>query len=171
MFHRGVSRSDDVIVGALTKAGLLSHFFLDDTHFGEETTTAINISGFGEHPILDRKISQFQELSVGQCQLFALCRALVKVSSLRSSGMKPVIVLDEVTSSLDSAAESNIHSIIDDEFTENGHTVIIVAHRLSVLKKHTKSGRDALVMMADGRLQEVIENIEPATFQGFERME
>ena len=165
------SVSDDVIVGALTKAGLRSHFFLDDTHFGGEITTAINISGFGEHPILDQKISLFQELSAGQCQLFALCRALVKVSSLRRSGAKPVILLDEVTSSLDSVTESTIYRIIDDEFTEKGHTVIIVAHRLAVLKEHTKIGRNVVVLMADGRLQEVIEDLKTATFQRLGQME
>jgi len=57
--------SDDVIVGALTRAGLWSHFFAGDTHFGGEIATAINISGFGKHTILDQKISLFQELSVG----------------------------------------------------------------------------------------------------------
>jgi ATP-binding cassette subfamily C (CFTR/MRP) protein 1 len=168
------SVSDDVLVVALTKAGLWSHFVEgDDTHFagGEIATAIINISGFGEHPILDQKVSLFQELSVGQCQLFALCRALVKVSSLRRSGVKPVIVLDEVTSSLDTATESTIHRIIDDEFTEKGHTVIIVAHRLGALEEHTKIGRDVVALMADGRLQEVIENLEPATFQRFRQME
>jgi ABC-type multidrug transport system fused ATPase/permease subunit len=140
--------------------GLWSHFIEGHTYFGGEPATVINIPGSGEHPILDQKVSIFQELSIGQRQLFALCRALVKVSSLRHSGVKPVVVLDEVTSSLDPVTESTIHRIIDEEFTERGHTVIIVAHRL-----------DALALMADGQLQEVIEHLGPVVFQRFRQLE
>lgn len=165
------SVSDEVLVDALSKAGLWSHFFECDTQIGGEIAILINISGFGEHPILDRKVSLFQELSVGQCQLFALCRALVKANSLRSSGVKPVVILDEVTSSLDTATENTIHRIIDDEFTEKGHTVIIVAHRLGALETYTKTGRDFVALMADGRLQEVIEILEPASYRRFRQIE
>ena len=133
--------------------------------------TVINISGFGEHSILDQKISQFQELSVGQCQLFALSRALIKASSLRCFDVKPVVVLDEVTSSLDSDTESTIYRIIDEEFTEQGHTVIIIAHRLSVLTGYTKTGRDAVALMADGALQEIIQDLKPAVFQRLGQIE
>jgi ABC-type multidrug transport system fused ATPase/permease subunit len=165
------SISDDALVVALNKGGLWSHFFEGHTYFGVEPATVINIPGSGEHPILDQKISIFQELSVGQRQLFALCRALVKASSLRHSGVKPVVVLDEVTSSLDPVTETTIHRIIDEEFTERGHTVIIVAHRLGALQEHTKTGRDALALMADGQLQEVIEHLGPVVFQRFRQLE
>lgn len=102
-----------------------------------------------------------------------LCRmsSSGSVSSLQCSGVKPVVVLDEVTSSLDSVTESTIHRIIDDEFTEKGHTVIIVAHRLGAMEKHTKIGRDALALMADGQLQEVIEDLGPVVFQRFRQLE
>lgn len=160
------SVSDSVIIGALSKAGLWSHFSAGDTQFRGGTGTVINVSGFGEHPILGQKISQFHELSVGQFQLFALSRALIKASSLRRSGLKPVVILDEVTSSLDPDTESTIYRIINSEFTEQGHTVIIVAHRISVLTTgYTKPGRDAVALMADGSLQEVIQDLKPATFQ------
>lgn len=165
------SVSDDTLVAALTKAGLWSHFFEDDTHFGGERATVMDISGFGEHQILDQKVSSFQELSVGQVQLLALCRALVKANSLRRSGVKPVIILDEVTSSLDTATESTIHHIIDDEFTKKDHTVIIVAHKLGALKEYIEIGRDAVALIADGRLQEVIEDLELETFQRSRQME
>ena len=143
--------SDEIIIDALTKAGLWSHFSTDADF--DEAATVIGISAIGEHQILDQKISQFKELSVGQCQLFALSRALVKASSLRKSGVKPVVVLDEVTSSLDTETESTIYRIINDEFTQQGLTVIIVAHRLSVLTRYTKIERDNVVLMADGALQ------------------
>ncbi|TVY93597.1 ABC transporter [Lachnellula willkommii] len=159
------SISDEIVIDALRKTGLWSHFFTGDRHLGEETGHAINIPEPGEHPVLDKKLSLFQELSVGQCQLFALCRALVKAISLRGSGVKPVVLLDEVTSSLDSDTESIIHRVIDEEFTGNGHTVIIVAHRLSVLNEHKETGRNVVALMGDGRLLEVITDLQPSTFR------
>ncbi|CRG86131.1 Multidrug resistance-associated protein 6 [Talaromyces islandicus] len=159
----GYSASDDMVISALANAKLLSHFF-EGGHGGGKAS-AVNISDSDKHPILDRKVSLFPELSVGQCQLFALCRALVKCELLRCSGVKPIILLDEITSSVDTTTESLIHHIIDEEFTEKGHTVILVIHKLSALGEHTKTGRDAVALIADGRLQELIEDLGPATFR------
>ncbi|PKX91181.1 uncharacterized protein P174DRAFT_495524 [Aspergillus novofumigatus IBT 16806] len=164
------SMSDDDLVVALNKAGLWPHFFEGHTYSGKEPATITNISNSSGYHILDQKVSLLPKLSVGQCQLFSLCRALVKANSLQRSGMKPVVLLDEVTSSLDEVTESTIHRIIDDEFTKQGHIVIIVAHRLGTLEKHMKAGRDVVAMMADGRLEEVIDDLGPATFQRFRQM-
>ncbi|KAJ2990299.1 hypothetical protein NUW58_g3015 [Xylaria curta] len=153
------SAPDEVIIDALSKAGLWPHFAISNTNLSGEAV------GFIDHPILDQHMAVFHELSVGQCQLFALCRALVKVASLRYSGVKSVILLDEVTSSLDAATESVMHGIIDDEFTKNGHTVIIVAHRLGALEEHVKPGRDSVALMVNGRVQEVIRDLAPETFR------
>ena len=155
------SRSDKDLIVALTKARLWSHFAESDYHI----EGGIAIPGFGAHPILDQKVSLLQELSVGQCQLFAICRALVKSGALRALGVTPVVILDEVTSSLDVATESTIYQIVDEEFTQNGHTVIIIAHRLGNL--HLKFGRDAITFMADGRLQEVRRDLVPSTLHQF----
>jgi ABC-type multidrug transport system fused ATPase/permease subunit len=141
--------SDEALIAALNKAGLLSHF----AESNKRVEGGIVVSGFGNHPILDQNISIFQQLSVGQCQMFSICRALVKADLLRASGTAPVILLDEVTSSLDVDTESTIYRVVDDEFTQKGHTVIIIAHRLGTL--YTKVGRDAVAYMADGRLQEL----------------
>lgn len=160
------SVTDDALVDALTETGLWSHFSESNTFYDEEGGAVINISeDSGKHPILHRKLALFQELSVGQCQLFALCRALVKARCLRSAGLNPVIILDEVTSSLDVETESTVYGIVDREFTKNDHTVIIVAHRLGALEKYMEARRNAVALIADGRLQEVIEDIGPATFQ------
>ncbi|TGJ81726.1 hypothetical protein E0Z10_g7042 [Xylaria hypoxylon] len=156
-----LSMSDDLITNAISKAGLASHFVPGNTQLSGEA------ANFAEHPILDQKLSLFKELSVGQCQLFGLCRALVKVLSLRGSGVNPVILLDEITSSLDTLTESIVHRVID-EFTHNGHTVIIVAHRLGALE--VKPGRDTVVLMADGRVQEVIRDLGPDTFQNLAKI-
>lgn len=82
-----------------------------------------------------------------------------------------MVVLDEVTSFLDPVTESTIHRIVDEEFTDRGHTVIIVAHRLGALDEHMKTGRGALALMAHGQLQEVIEDLGPVVFQRFRQLE
>ncbi|KAI1293173.1 putative ABC transporter [Xylaria venustula] len=164
-----ISISDEDIIDILTKAGLWGHFQNEPTDPGTKSVTTRRESHF--HPILDRKMSLFQELSVGQSQLFAICRALAKVTSLRQLGIKPVILLDEVTSSLDPETESIIYRIIDDEFTRNGHTVIVVAHRLGTLQEHTVVGRDAVALMGDGKLVEHIQDLQPETFRRIGRME
>jgi ABC-type multidrug transport system fused ATPase/permease subunit len=148
--------SDDVIIEALRKTRLFEHFTKrGDTRPGpgSDNDTILD-ADYREHPILDQKVSSFSALSVGQGQLFALCRALVKVHSLRDEGVQPIILLDEVTSSLDLATESAIHDIIDQEFTKNDHTVIVIAHRLGVLSKHARAGQDVVVQLRDGSIQD-----------------
>ena len=163
------SLPEDIIIDALARTGLWQHFCKRETRktngCSEAEADSAYITTFGEHLILDKKMTMFRELSVGQCQLFALCRALIRVSTLRSAGAKPIVLLDEVTSSLDSATESTIQSIIDMEFTDKGHTVIIVTHRLGVLAERSIPGRDMVALMKDGRLQEVITDLRPSTLR------
>ncbi|KAK7978424.1 hypothetical protein PG988_005914 [Apiospora saccharicola] len=156
--------SEDNIVSALTRTGLWPHFWAastDDDDADENAAipqSAVPRSGSGKHATLDRPLAQFPELSVGQTQLFALSRALIKAATLRQrsgGALRPVVLLDEATSSLDSKTESAIYRIIDEELTAHGHTVIIVAHRLGVLQEYTKRGRDTVVSMANGRLVSV----------------
>ncbi|TRX93894.1 hypothetical protein FHL15_005276 [Xylaria flabelliformis] len=167
----GASAIDETIIAALSKTGLSSHFSrrrtadrIEEADSIEETDTFGNFASLSERPILDQRMSLFSELSAGQCQLFAVCRALVKASFLERFGIKPIVLLDEATSSLDSVTESTIYRIIDEEFTTKGHTVIIVAHRLGALQKYMKTGRDAVAVMADGRLQDASLDLQPATF-------
>lgn len=155
---------NECLVTALAKCGIWQHFQENQTGREEQTVFTADIPGLKDHLVLDRKLSSFRELSAGQCQLFALCRALVKLGSLRDSGTKPVLLLDEVTSLLDPTTESTVHGIIDDEFTKLGHTVIIVSHRLGSLEKYLEPRRDAIIFLADGRLKEFISNIEEQTF-------
>ncbi|KAF2421220.1 putative ABC transporter [Tothia fuscella] len=150
--------SNDVLIDALVKVGLWPHFSTANTLPEYDIATSITIPDLGKDPIFDQIVSLFRQLSAGQCQLFAFCRALVKVSLLRHSGVMPVIVLDEVTSSLDITTESIINRVIDDEFVAKGHTIIIVAYRIGAFEERRKSGRDTVVLMTDGRLQEGIEH-------------
>lgn len=148
--------SNETLIASLQKTELWSRFQQGatgmDEYFGVDSRSS---SAF--HHILDTKLSDLPELSVGQTQLLALCRALVKAHSAQCIGRKPVVLLDEVTASLDPATESIVHRLIDEAFTEKGHTVLWVAHRIDVLTKYTPPGRDVVVVvLGDGRLQEVI---------------
>lgn len=166
------SASDEVLIAALDKVGLWTHFQQSaESHPTRDSATVIDIPDYNDHPILDRKVSQLRTLSVGQSQLFALSRALVKAAVSRESKVKPVLLLDEVTSSLDPPTEATILRVIDEEFTGNLHTVVIITHRLGALEEYVRNGRDAVAFIADGRLVEVVEDLRPATFQRFRGLE
>ncbi len=103
--------------------------------------------------VLNRKVSELPALSAGQTQLLGLARALVKKAVLKAE-CKPVILLDEVTSSLDAATEALIYDLMDEEFAAQGYTVITIAHRLSAVSDRMKP-TDIVVTMADGVIQKV----------------
>lgn len=163
---------EHIIIDALLRVGLWAQFNRkvtdESVHAGYGT---IDNSVSGEHPILDKKMSEFQDLSGGQAQLFGLCRALIHAAALSSAGVKPVVLLDEVTSSLDPATESKIYSIVEDELSSKGHTVIVVAHRLGGLTERAKPGRDVVAFMRGGRLQEVITDLSHLGSKNLEETE
>jgi ATP-binding cassette subfamily C (CFTR/MRP) protein 1 len=83
-------------------------------------------------------------LSHGQRQLFAVARALLRPSK--------VLVMDEVTASLDESTESRILGTVHAAFRES--TIITVAHRLKTLLDY-----DVIVVLDAGR---VVETGKPA---------
>lgn len=90
-------------------------------------------------------------LSGGQCQRIGIARALYHNPK--------VLVMDEATSSLDNQTESDISQAIDEMSGEK--TVLIIAHRLSTVKKcemvfFIKEGR----LVDYGKLNELLERNE-----------
>ncbi|KAI0135168.1 P-loop containing nucleoside triphosphate hydrolase protein [Daldinia grandis] len=141
--------SNDNIIEALSKTRLWHHFNsalnldrLQDTHSST-------------HLILDQTLTSLPSLSVGQGQLLALARALLQVYIVNTSGAKPIILLDEATSSLDSSTEGLMLDIVHEEFTCKGHTVIMVAHRVGAAVAHLRKGVDIVVWMKDGRVEKI----------------
>ncbi|MBW4062105.1 ABC transporter ATP-binding protein [Candidatus Saccharibacteria bacterium] len=79
------------------------------------------------------------KLSGGQRQRLAIARAILKDA--------PILILDEATSSLDSKAEAEVQSALDQLM--KGRTTLIIAHRLSTIARV-----DMIVGLKDGRVLE-----------------
>jgi subfamily B ATP-binding cassette protein MsbA len=80
-----------------------------------------------------------ERLSGGQRQRLAIARALLKNA--------PVLILDEATSELDSESEQLVQKALSNLMT--GRTVIVIAHRLSTVRK-----ADKIVVVEDGSIRE-----------------
>lgn len=79
------------------------------------------------------------KLSVGQKQRISIARALIKDS--------PVLILDEATSSVDTATEKLIQEALDRLM--EGRTSFVIAHRLSTIEK-----ADQILVVKGGRIAE-----------------
>lgn len=147
---------DDSLVTALEKTQLWRHICRAGGTATQEP-----------EDILDLSLSSIPPLSTGQLQLLSLSRAILRRQVQWTSGLsntqchdmpgetKPILLLDEATSSLDPETESVVQDVIQEEFTDKGHTVIIVAHRVGALAKGMRQGIDVVVWMKDGRIEKV----------------
>lgn len=79
------------------------------------------------------------KLSGGERQRLSIARAFLKHS--------PILVLDEATSSLDTASEKFVQQALDDLMQDR--TTILIAHRLSTVKN-----ADRIIVLKDGKIIE-----------------
>jgi len=116
LFHRSLMENIrygkfDATDEEVIRAAKLAHCdeFISKLHFGYDTFV-------GERGI---------KLSGGERQRVAIARAILRNAS--------ILILDEATSSLDSESENFIQDSLDELMKDK--TVIIIAHRLSTVKK------------------------------------
>ncbi|HHY91569.1 MAG TPA: ATP-binding cassette domain-containing protein, partial [Clostridiales bacterium] len=76
-------------------------------------------------------------LSGGQRQLIAFARAVL--------ADRPILILDEATSSMDAATERSIQHAL--EYLLEGRTSILIAHRFATIKK-----ADKIVVLDEGKI-------------------
>jgi ATP-binding cassette, subfamily B, multidrug efflux pump len=125
--------SDEEVVAACKSVGL--HHFIKTLPMGYET-------------VLDDKAN----LSAGQKQLITIARAMVD--------NKPLLILDEATSSVDTRTEVLIQQAMD-KLTV-GKTSFVIAHRLSTIKN-----ADLILVMKDGDIIESGNHEELLSKKGF----
>ncbi|KAG6873111.1 hypothetical protein C0995_002774 [Termitomyces sp. Mi166 len=120
-------RTDAELISVIQRAGLLS-------------------SANSPDPAVDAKFSldstvgdEGLNYSVGERQLIALCRALVKNSR--------IIVLDEATSSVDVETDAKLQRTIKREFASS--TLLCIAHRLNTIAYY-----DRVLVMDAGKVAE-----------------
>lgn len=155
---------DEEIVTALKKTRLWKQFS-PNTENGQEDSSPSNQATISQaSETLETPLSSLPQLSTGQQQLLSLARAVLRAQSPSEAvpytdnsptKIKPILLLDEATSSLDEVTEAVIYEIIKQEFTDKGHTVIMISHRLGALRRGWQKGRDVLVRMVDGRIEEI----------------
>lgn len=127
-FHLDPSGSlpDAALVAALDKTGL-HRVFVDggDSDDGDDSGDSS-----GDSTVWDLPLSAFPVLSAGQAQLLALARALLQMQAQTAlSGRRPILLLDEITSSLDAASEAVVYGAVEDIFVkgpDGHHTVLVV---------------------------------------------
>ncbi|KAJ0326928.1 hypothetical protein COL5a_006483 [Colletotrichum fioriniae] len=98
-----------------------------------------------------RESMSADSLSAGQKQLFSLGRAIlrrrVKDAKFKRRG-GGILLLDEVSSSVDHATDRLMQEIIKEEFRT--YTIVMVSHRLDMVMDFF----DAVIVMAQGRVME-----------------
>ena len=79
-------------------------------------------------------------ISGGERQRIAIARALLKNA--------PILILDEATSALDSESEALVQSALQNLMS--GRTVVVIAHRLSTVRR-----ADRIVVLENGAIADV----------------
>ena len=79
-------------------------------------------------------------ISGGERQRIAIARALLKNA--------PILILDEATSALDSESEALVQSALQNLMS--GRTVVVIAHRLSTVRR-----ADRIVVLENGAIADI----------------
>lgn len=146
-----------VVVGALKRTGLWDQVSSRDRESEED-------DGSQDEAVLSRPLMSIPTLSTGQTQLLAFARALVRRHILCNTSpftytdthfIRPIILLDEVTSSLDPVTEGQIYALIQKEFVDGGHTIVMVTHKLAGFRGKLRIGQDIMVWMSQGTVEQV----------------
>ncbi len=130
---------------------LFNDSVLENIRYGRPDASREEVIGAAKAAYADEFIQSFPErydtvigerglrLSGGQRQRLSIARAILK--------NPPVLILDEATSSLDTASEMMIQSALE-KLMEN-RTTIVIAHRLSTVRKASR-----IVVMDKGQIAE-----------------
>jgi ATP-binding cassette subfamily B protein len=130
---------------------IFSENALENIRYGREDASDDEVYKAAHLAAVDEFISRLPEgyetflgdrgvrLSGGQKQRIAIARALLK--------NPPLLLLDEATSSLDAESERLVQKAL--EVAMSGRTTIVIAHRLSTVKK-----ADRIIVMEHGRIIE-----------------
>jgi len=109
----------------------------------EQITNALELVGLTDYIAalengLDTHVANDTLFSQGQKQLLAIARAIVT--------NPPILLLDEITSNLDSITEEKIVSVL--QKVGNAHTILTISHRLSSML-----ACDTVVILDGGRIK------------------
>ncbi|KAH8430776.1 uncharacterized protein LDX57_008439 [Aspergillus melleus] len=159
---------DAALIQALKQTGLWSQLSPSSSSEFQEASGATSTfrDRSSDFELLDKPLSTFPPISTGQMQMFALAQALLRVQALSSStysnnsdiayddiGPKPIVILDEASSSLDLETENRMHELLKEQAINKGHTVIMISHRDGSMQKGLRPGVDAVVWLRDGKVR------------------
>ncbi|KAH8757146.1 P-loop containing nucleoside triphosphate hydrolase protein, partial [Hyaloscypha sp. PMI_1271] len=150
------SLPDESIIAVLRRIRLWSHF---NSRVSAPSTSKAR-------QILNSPVASLPQMSVGQAQMITLARAILQLQVLNGASslanaqldrakIMPILLLDEATSSLDPETEASMRRIIHQEFTEKGHTIIAITHRLSGVTENVRAGQDMFVLLSKGKVERI----------------
>ncbi|GME90645.1 unnamed protein product [Ambrosiozyma monospora] len=131
--------SDEDLYDALVRSGCIQPELINrvkQQQFGEDGIDATDVHAFHLDNVVEDDGANY---SLGQRQVLALCRALLRNSN--------ILILDEATSSVDYETDSKVQEAISKEF--NHCTILCIAHRLKTIV-----GYDRILVMDKGELAE-----------------
>lgn len=139
--------STEEITQALQQLHLWSHF--------QDVSTGCCGQDNGDNRVVALPLSCFPPLSAGQTQILSLVRSLLRARYEVRQGRKPIVLLDEPSANLDDEYESLSSRVIEEEFTDKGHTVLMITHSSKDLQERVKPARDVIIRINNGSMSVV----------------